>query len=256
LPQISQHPLFVRKSVIEYPKTKPSADALGEVRADDNHHYYVKGDCNGIPTRASEWLTTHLAEAVWIAAPAAVSIEMQDGSIVFGSRRVAGVSDDMATAAYLTTPTLSNLGNQPVFGLAQVLSSIYAFDMFVFNDDRHFGNYLSYDDNGVRRLLAFDFSRALFWAWPWAGYPLPNQNTRTHGGVLRRFHGFDPTAALTTLERLVAVPASSLEGFVNLMPSDWLGSDLRDQFLSWWDGSDLEARGLELRKGLSDGTLL
>jgi hypothetical protein len=114
---------------------------------------------------------------VGIAAPHPMIVQMRDGRLVFGSRRIAGVADDVTTANYLLSATLSNAGHQ-VIGLSQVFSSIYAFDLFIFNDDRHFGNYLSLDDNGVRRFYAFDFSRALFWKWPWVGIPEPDQNTR------------------------------------------------------------------------------
>lgn len=163
--------LFHRKSRIEYPKVQPSADALGEIEADDGHRYFVKDDANGTPVRASEWIGTHVAEAVGISAPAAAPIEMLDGRVVFGSRKVSGAADAVTTRSLLINPG-ANAQFSPV-GLSPVLSAIYALDMFLFNDDRHFGNYITYDDSGVRRMYAFDFSRAMFWRWPWGGFPAP-----------------------------------------------------------------------------------
>jgi hypothetical protein len=128
--------------------------------------------------------------------------------------------------------------------------------MFVFNDDRHFGNYLTIDDNGTRRLYAFDFSRALLWHWPWQGYPLPGSNTRRYGFMLRQFHGFDESAALDTLDRLARLTPNSLEGFVSRMPSDWLLDPMRADLANWWSNGGRDARVAALRKGISDGTLL
>ncbi len=172
-----QMQMFTRKAITEFPQKENSADSLGEVEADDNHHYYIKGDAHGRLVRASEWISTHISEAVGIGAPTATAIERIDGSVVFGSRRIAGVADKVTTATYLTTQTATNFG-VPASGLQAILSSIYALDMFIYNDDRHLGNYLSVDDNGTRRLYAFDFSRALFWQWPWTGFPKIGQQTR------------------------------------------------------------------------------
>ena len=241
-----QFSFFPIKTHIEYPKSKASADALGEVDGEDGHRYYVKTDSNGTPTRACEWLSTHIAESVGIAAPTPAIIEMASGNIIFGSRRIGGTAEDVDTRMYLLQPSQSNLGLPPSIGLRYILSSIYAFDMFFFNDDRHFGNYISYDDNGTRRLHAFDFSRSLFWRWPWNGFPDPTQNTRVCGGILRMFHGFDHTAATSTLSRIGALAPEVIEGFINRMPPDWLQADLRGQFLNWWRGQARVERVQEL----------
>jgi hypothetical protein len=255
MPGAAQFQLFARRAVVEYPKTLPSADSLGEAEADDGHRYYIKGDINGVPIRASEWISTHLAEEVQLAAPAPAVIERLDGSTVFGSRRIASVADAAVTTHYLQTPSASNQ-NPPVPGLSRVLSSIYALDMFIHNEDRHLGNYLSVDDNGVRRMYAFDFSRALFWRWPWTGFVPNSQNTRTCGALLRANHGFDTVAAQSTLDRIGQLAPSVVESFINRMPPDWLQPSVRVQFLSWWSSTARTTRLDDLRKGFSDGTLL
>lgn len=196
-----------------------------------------------------------MAEAVGIAAPAAVSIELSNGRSVFGSRRIAGVADAIVTEAFLTTPTASNV-NPPIFGLSGLLSKIYALDMFLFNDDRHLGNYLSVDDQGVRRLYTYDFSRALFWTWPWNGFPLPQCNTRKFGGVLRSLHGFDHTAAFSVLDGLNSLEPVMLQMFIKQMPSDWANAQICNQFVEMWANGTAALRVDELRKGFGDGTLL
>lgn len=251
----AQLQLFLRKALIVYPPSKPTADCMGIVEADDGGLYYIKGDAHGRPVRASEWLGAHIAEAVGIQAPAPVAIQLTDGTVVFGSRRIAGVADDLLTRAYLMVPSASNLA-APIAGLATILSKIYALDMFLFNDDRHFGNYLSIDDNGVRRIYTFDFSRAVFWKWPWNGFPVATDNTRMYGGMLRQLHGFDLPAANAILDNLGSLAPATIEGFINQMPANWTTPELRTQLADVWASGHGTARVDALRKGFSDGTLL
>jgi hypothetical protein len=218
--------MFSRKAIIEYPPKKSTADSLGLVEADDHHNYYIKGDAHGRLVRASEWLGCNISEAVGIGTPTPAPIQRMDDTLVFGSRSIAGVADDTLTASYLTTPTISNQGVRSS-GLTSILSSIYALDMFINNEDRHLGNYLSIDDNGKRRVYAFDFSRALFWQWPWLSFPQPGQNTR-----------------------------NTIEAFINQMPSDWLPTAVRTEFVAWWASNAKADRLTNIRKGISDGTLL
>jgi hypothetical protein len=248
--------MFIRRTLVEYPKQKHTADALGEVEADDGHRYYVKDDSNGVPTRASEWICSQMAEAVGIATPAAMPIALQSGRSVFGSRRIAGVADDALTAAHLTQSTIGNVASISSIGLKTVLSSIYAFDMFFYNDDRHLGNYLSVDDNGTRRLYTFDFSRALFWRWPWSGYPPTGCNTRQFGTLLRQLHGFDQTVAIGTLDRIAGLSPDLAARVIGEMPDGWLSAELTAQFSTWWAAAHRASRVSGLKQGLSDGTLL
>ena len=250
-----QHQLFARRALVVYPPQKATADSQGEVEADDGHRYYIKGDAHGKSVRASEWICTHLAEDIGIGAPAPAIIQLTDGTTVFGSRRIAGVADEAITSAYLTTPTVGNLA-VPASGLTGVLSSIYALDMFTNNDDRHLGNYLSVDDNGVRRLYSFDFSRALFWNGISLGLPVPGANTRTFGAILRRLHGFDHPAATVTLDRLSSLTPNAIERFINRMPADWLVEPAKSEFLTWWGDGRRQARIDAIRKGVKDGSCL
>jgi hypothetical protein len=251
----SQLQFWPRKALIEYPPAVQTADSLGMAEADDGALYYIKTDDRGRPTRASEWLGTHIAEAVGIQAPSAVVVERLNGELVFGSRRVIGVSDEIATRSYLLTPSVSNTA-VPISGLTGILSRIYALDMFLGNVDRHFGNYLSIDDSGVRRLYAFDFSRAVFWEWPWSAYPTIQSNTRMHGRILRQLHGFDTAAAAAVLDNIAGLAPNTIEGFFNLMPADWCTDQLRAQFIGMWTAGHCSNRVASLRQGFNDGTLL
>lgn len=195
-----------------------------------------------------------MAEEVHLGAPAPMVIEMPDGSTVFGSRRIAGVSDDVTTRLYLTTPTAGNVAVRTSH-LCALLSAIYAFDLFVNNEDRHLGNYLSIDDNGVRRMYAFDFSRAMFWNGL-AGYPAPTSNTRRCGTLLKSLHGFDAPAAEAILDRLANLKMTAIEGFINRMPADWLPDADRVGLLNWWKDGQRQGRIDFVREGIKNGTLL
>lgn len=252
---MSQLQLFHRRAVIEFPPVDPSADSLGSVEADDGFRYYAKGDAHGRPVRASEWISTHIAEAVGVTSPGAVTMQMLSGEVVFGSRRIPSVASRLETQAFLTTPSVGNVG-QNLPSLGSLLSKIYALDLFLFNDDRHLDNYLSVNDSGVRRLYTFDFSRALFWHWPWNGFPAPMCNTRQCGAMLRKLHGFDPVAANSVLDALAGLGPSSVEGIINQMPVDWLPTALRAEFMNVWTAGVRRSRIDGVRKGLSDGSLL
>lgn len=246
---------FPRKAVAEFPKSHNTADYLGEADADDGLRYYLKSDTGGRLIRASEWLGTFLAESVGIAAPHGTVIQRHNGDLVYGSRRIIGVADHMTTRIYLATASLSNAPDR-VLGLSSILSSIYALDLFIFNDDRHLGNYLSVDDNGVRRFYAYDFSRSFFWRWPWQGVPEPHQNTVTMGRVIRAMHGFDLLAAKTTLDRIEAVSTAQIEAELLRFPADWLPPPLREEFIAWWSSTARTDRVQEIKEGVENGTYL
>ena len=254
-PKATQQLLFGRKILVEFPRAKDTADALGEAEADDQHRYYLKADGHGKAIMASEWICTHLSEAVGIAAPAPAILTRANGDQVFGSRKLIGIADEGATLAYLLAPSAGNAAPS-VMALGSIVSMIYAFDMFVANEDRHLGNYLSHDDGGVRRFYAFDFSRALFWRWPLTSFPEPGHNTRTMGKILRATHGFDPVAAQSVLDRIAQVPVSAIANILATMPAAWLSSAQRKDLLDWWEDGGREKRLNELGKGLADGTLL
>jgi len=217
------------------------------------HRYYIKGDCQGSPTRASEWIGTLVADYIGITAPPPVVIQRLNGDLVFGSRRLAGVADDVITQNYLMNSANLEPNSSSLTG---ILSSIYAFDLFINNVDRHFGNYLTVQDIGARRLFAFDYGRSLFFRWPWTDFPAPGDHTRICGKVLRSTHGFDVQAAHAVLDKLARVAPTVIDAFLNQMPGEWLPQPLRREFIRVWSEEGRHARINALRKGLDDGSLL
>ena len=250
---VGQLGLFPRRTLTEFRPTRSTADCVAEAEVDDGLFYYLKIDKPRKAVRASEWLSTQLAEDVNIAAPPKALVQMFDGTVVFGSRRIANVASEVTTTRYLLQSTLKE---GEVSGLARILSSIYVFDLFMNNDDRHLGNYLTVEDGDVRRLYAFDYSRSAFWDWPWNGYPGPGSNTRNSARLLRRCHGFDMQAADGVLERLSHISTEKILSVLSEMPADWLDAAMRQSFLVMWDGQGRSDRLETIRKGVVDGWLL
>jgi hypothetical protein len=251
-PELMMFPLH---AVIEFPQKEKTADACGEVEAADGHRYYVKEDKDGKAICASEWLCTRIAEEVGIAGPQSTLVQMLDGRLLFGSRRVSNVADQATTLQFLNSASEQNR-SLPVAGLQRVLSNIYALDMFIHNVDRHLGNYLSVEESGVRRIYAMDYSRSLFWAWPFSGFPHQNENTLQMGRLLRSHHGFDLVAASAVLQQLGSLAPAVIEGFINRMPPAWLPGELKSEFMNWWSDGGRTARLTALRMGLENGQLL
>lgn len=279
------------------PPNASSADACGEVEAEDGFRYVVKRDGGNWLVRASEWLCSGLSQKIGIVAPPHANIEMLNGEFVFGSQYISGVATRVETTAYLLQPTLvvpalpvaagpaaavaapvaAGLGAPPqppappaapaaivaAPTLSSLLSSIYAFDLAIGNEDRHLGNFLSIEIAGTKRLFAFDYSRALFLTWPLVGFPLAwtkfavgPSNTLEWGRHLRAAHGFDLPSALRTVERLEKLDVAVVQSLITEMPTNWLPDPPRSDFLQWWTDGRRSKRLDDLRKGLSDGSLL
>ncbi|MBS1050514.1 HipA family kinase [Gluconobacter japonicus] len=245
-----------RRALRYFPPETATADALGIAEADDRFKYYLKSDAAGKRIRASEWICSHLAELVHLAAPACAVIELQNKQRVFGSRRVAGAGSVIDARDYLMTPSEARDNKIGIKGLGLALSSIYAFDMFIYNVDRHAGNYLSVPDGEIIRLYAFDFSRALFYNWPLIGFPCPDTTTRETFTYLRNVHGFYLEEAENTLDKLGIIDTRLIEDIIRRMPEEWLGPDILPPILEWWSSSRREERIMSLREGLRDGSLV
>lgn len=250
-----QADLFPLTTQIEFPDVTGTADAWGRVEASDSHIYVVKTDERGLWVRASEWVGTRLAEEMNMPCPTPKIIQLSDGQLGFGSRVITGTSDAAKTTQILTSVTVGT-GVTPIPGLKALLSSLFAFDMFINNIDRHDENYLSVDDRGTRRFYAIDFGRSLFWGGALTTFPHANHMTRrTFRNIVQR-HGFDPTAANSMLDRLGEIGSVKIEAAFSSMPDSWLEKAARQEFTDWWENGGRHTRLDALRKGLADGSLI
>src|SRR5579863_6283967 len=112
-----------------------SADSLGFAEANNSLEYLVKQDGRGHPVRASEWICSSLARHVGIPTAPFEIVQLPDTTLAFGSQLIGGLEDESKRPGYLT-------GTYPIDGFSAILAAIYAFDLFIGNEDRHGGNYL------------------------------------------------------------------------------------------------------------------
>lgn len=249
-----QGELFPLATILEAPNEQ-TADAWGEVIAEDGHRYTVKADKGGQFVRAAEWIFTHIAERLNISCATPKIIKLNDGRMLFGSRHLSGTADAVTTAEILTSLTLGSSGTQ-IPGLQSLLSGVYALDMFANNVDRHEGNYLSVDTYGTRRFSVIDFGRSLIIGGDPEAFPDSFHNTVSTGRKIRQRHGFDLSAGNAILDRLLDLAPAFIKEKMDAMPDGWLTESDKNQFLDWWSSSRRPAKIERLRKGLIDGTRL
>src|SRR3546814_20573039 len=84
-----------------------TADCHWTSRCDDGCVYAIKDGGQNPLVPHSEWLCTHLAEHLGIAAPTCKIVEMPDRSIVFGSRWEGGVMSKEAWVGKLQRGEIS-----------------------------------------------------------------------------------------------------------------------------------------------------
>jgi hypothetical protein len=250
-----QDELLPLGTLVEFPDTGSTADTWGKVEADDTQLYVAKTDARGgVGVRASEWVGTRLAEELNMPCPTPKAILLSDGEIAFGSRVIGSIADAAVTSQILTTNTIGT-GQPRIPGLTALLSSLFAFDMFINNVDRHDKNYISIDDNGTRRFYAIDFSRSLFWGDGMTSFPSNCHQTRMTFRRICQLHGFDIAAAEAMIDRISRIGGGLISSILSPMPSTWLDQNRRDGFLEWWQSDERHKRLERLRTGLQDGTL-
>ena len=244
-----QSALFPLKVVNLEPSDLNSLDCQYFGKADDGCEYAIKTTEKTVDLPATEWICHWLASGCGIHTPQVNVLLLPDGSKAFGSKWEGGVESITSNALLLTNHIVDD-------GIDDALSSIFALDYFVWNLDRHLGNYLLQKARRETRIVAIDFSQSLFctkWPPPYSAMPY---NCRTMEGskALKQFRRFNLAAAGLTLDRLSQITFADLSQAIHNLPSDWLTNSRKDQFCQWWK-SDSHRRVSFIRKGLKDGSL-
>lgn len=247
-----QEPLFSLE-VVDYKPAMGTAHLRNTVIATDGLEYAIKGVKDGedsiltgtpqprqIP--ASEWLCTKLAESSGIATPTCRVIkDTVSGEYFFGSRydlAATGTPDDHMDFVSALTSNSSILRKQ--------IWSIYAFDQFVFNVDRHLNNYLyTKNRNGDVTVQAFDFSlAAMVMGWPnkTDDALLPSQtNTARNWQVIRQLTSNDNAckeSALLVLDNLTKLQTDFIDRSFGEMPGSWINPLQKEALISWWSSDN------------------
>lgn len=245
-----QEPLFSLE-IVDYRPAMGTAHLRHTVIASDGLEYAIKGVSDGdasaltgIPhpkqIPASEWLCTKLAEYSGLPTPTCrVLIDPDTGEHFFGSRYDLAASSKPQQEINFVAELMSG----PSILRKQVWS-VYAFDQFVFNIDRHIGNYL-YTKNryGNLTIQAFDFSlAAMVMGWPnktdSALIPMGYNTTNCWQSIKQLTYNDSSCKepAMAVLEKLSRISSSAIERVFEDMPEAWINPLQRDALLTWWAG--------------------
>jgi len=257
-----QEPLF-SLDIEEYRPALGTAHLRSTAIASDGLEYAIKGvndgDASilkGIPSPrqipASEWLCTKLAEYSGLPTPTCrVLTDTSTGEKFFGSRYdLAAKSKPDDEIVFATS-----LMNGPSILRKQVWS-VYAFDQFIFNIDRHIGNYLyTFNRQNHLTIQAFDFSlAAMVMGWPNKvdSSPLPEGcNTYRNWQVIRQLSSNDSSckdSAVNVLDKISKISSNVVENFFASMPEEWVNPLQRDALLTWWS-NDGRSKRIDMAMG-------
>ena len=217
--------------------TQGTADLQVIVTASNNKDYAVKmvTDGNGyIP--ATELFCYELARLVDVPTPSYDLITMRDGTLAFGSVWEGGVHHISEANQIMDILT----GKIAVRDLNLFLSRVYAFDLFINNLDRHFGNYLFRQSYNSLIGLAFDYSRAWYEVGAYQYESLEDKKSKTQmcHSVIEQYNKYDRNAALQTLTQISAIPDKKIEKLLQAIPDAWLSGNIKNEIVDWW-GSQL-----------------
>ncbi len=205
--------------------------------AEDGFDYAVKSQAEHPMLPFSEWFCYQLSQAIGMSCPSPAILVMPDGSRAFGSRIESGLADLQKEQQQSGSPP--NLE-----ACAGKLSAAYAMDLFIGNEDRHFGNFL-FKRNSLNRLcfMPIDYSHA-WWVrgWPLANITGKSCATTVHIQILQALGFWRTPDALFALGTLSQLSQETIARWLNEMPQDWLSGRDRDTLVTWWSSEEMHAR--------------
>jgi hypothetical protein len=256
--------------LVELTAPGDTADSDGYCRSRKNGETYVIKSARMHPLLpASEVFCAALAEACQLPYAGGAWITLPDGRDAFGSRWEGGAMKPFANSP---VPVIGNRLTRAAIKRQwqritspDVASGIYAFDLFLFNYDRHFNNLLHQDQNGVRVVRVIDHSRA-WWTVAHDLFTLPAP-TQMHGWPGERtisafrdivqWTQFSAQQAMDTLDLIERTPLQWVNNVcVSGIPPGWLPDPVKDNLLQWWSSTDRNQRIDAIRQGLNNGQLL
>ncbi|WP_410480713.1 hypothetical protein ACJ70E_16005 [Pseudomonas plecoglossicida] len=217
-----------------------TADLKVIVEGRDGRHYAVKTLADGsgkVP--ASELFCYELAYRVVIATPPYSFIAMPSGDLAFGSAWEGGVVNGNKHIDYPAFIDSVLRKTTPVANVQRFFSRLYAFDLFVNNIDRHWGNYLwrtSFGDSIIA--LAFDFSRACFEIGH-EGFEATAPSTKTQiiFGMLNVSKNYIRSEAEDCLKSIKNITTAEISEIFSNFPASWMSEKEKNSYIKWWDSS-------------------
>lgn len=205
-------------------------------KGEDNKDYAIKrvseAHSNGL-IPASELFCYELARSIFLPVPDYEVVKLRDIEFAFGSVIEGGMELDNPIMRVL-------MGDRDikVHNPKQLLSRVYAFDLFVNNTDRSFQNYLVRSSRQGHIILIFDFSMAWYAGGDPFGYQAlnPEYDTyRNHKIIKGAKHYFDAELARNTLTEIDKITTDKVQKILQLMPESWFSSTQRQEVIEWWD---------------------
>lgn len=249
-----QRQLFPIKINDFYPNDQGSADLTLIGSGDNGKDYAIKriGDGNGmIP--ASELFCYELARQVGIATPAFDIVLLRADELAFGSVWEGGVYKLSALNMMADLLKKGSLDDAEVKSLDKFFGKVYAFDLFINNVDRHFGNYIFRKSYNSYIALAFDYSRA-WCAVDYKGLQVvgKNCNTQQSINIIKQFKKFNRQQANDTLNELSRIGRSTIENILSEMPKEWMTKEQTSEIMEWWGSTEFKDRLLALEKEVAN----
>jgi hypothetical protein len=217
--------------VISLDPPQQGCDLYGQCVASDGLPYFLKHPDRTPKVPLTEWLCNHLASTVGLPTVGINQLRLRDNTIAFGSRCEANaysVPDD-AQSRLKIIPQLIPLVKNP-----HIYSACFAFDLFVSNADRHFGNHLyqKFDQSLVVRII--DFSRA-FPAYPMLSMAeLMTSNTVNTFKAVRTMAQIDIAAIDGIVEKIAKIPLNKVEQLIESAHPTWVDQAYQTDILFFW----------------------
>jgi hypothetical protein len=219
----------------------------------NNKYYAVKKITNGNEAiTASEFFCHELAALVNIPTPDWNIVRLKNCELAFGSvwEYSESISDPMLILNFLENKF-------QIKNLVMQLSKIYAFDMFVNNTDRHFGNYLlrkSFSNSHV--LYAYDFGLSWWMRKHFDGDEVfDGCNTQVNFKLIKGMAGFKVKESLSVLDNIEKINTKDIEKIVKAIPDEWLSESQKNEVIEWWGSSRFFNRLNRIRKEINSHAL-
>lgn len=205
-------------------------------KGEDNKDYAIKrvseAHSNGL-IPASELFCYELARTIFLPVPDYEVVKLRDIEFAFGSVVEGGVELDNPIMRVLMGD-----GDIKVHNPKQLLSRVYAFDLFVNNTDRSFQNYLVRSSRQGHIIMAFDFGMAWYAGDPFGYQALDGMyDTQKTYQLIKRLHYFDAELARNTLTEIDKITTDRVQKILQLMPESWFSSAQRQEVIEWWDSA-------------------
>jgi len=229
--------LFPVKLQSVRPADEPGKDISLFGLGEDGFDYAVKTQSDHIKLPASEYFCYRLAAACRIAVPAHAILRLPNSDEeAFGSRLEGGLSPIHNDTHLDVLARIKSCSG--------TMSGIFAMDLFVGNEDRHFGNFL-YRTNKSNELacMPIDYSRAwMVGGWPPRVIGPTACTTKTQMEILRAAKLWHSSQALTVLSIINGIQTLVVDRWLEEMPAAWLLPNDRAVLHQWWQSEDFHQR--------------